>query len=152
MTTKNLRVETRQPQPVACMRANTPDVGSVLPRLLPATLAWVNEHGGQVAGAPVVRYLQVGSGTFEIEAGYPTAAPMTSSGDIVAFELPGGNIAVAEHHGLYNTLGESAAALFEYVRSQGRNVAGPYWESYVTNPTNTSDLTELMTEVCVPVA
>jgi effector-binding domain-containing protein len=124
----------------------------VLPRLLPATLAWVNEHGGETSGAPVVRYLKIGAGTFEIEAGYPTTAPMVSSGDVVAFELPGGDIAVAEHHGLYDTLGETAASLFEYVRSAGRSVAGPHWESYVANPTNTSDFTKLVTEVCVPVA
>jgi hypothetical protein len=86
MAAKNLRIEPRRAQPVACMRASTSDVGSVLPRLLPATLAWIGEHGGKVAGEPVVRYLQVGSGALDIEAGYPTNATMEGSGDIVAFE------------------------------------------------------------------
>ena len=152
MSTENLRIESRQPQPVVCVRTSASDVGSVLPRLLPAALAWVGEHGGEAAGAPIVRYLKVAPGAFEIEAGYPTTAPMKASGDIVAFELPGGDIAVAEHRGPYNTLGETAAALVEYVRSQGRSVAGPYWESYVANPSTVSGPTKLVTEVCIPLA
>lgn len=132
------------------MEATTSDIGAVLPRLLPATFAWVGEHGGHVAGAPFVRYLEIGAGSYRIEAGVPTAEPMKGSGEIIASELPGGELAVADHYGPYNTLVETTAALREYVEGQGRRAAGPLWESYVTDPNAEPDPAKLLTEVCIP--
>lgn len=150
MGTKNLRIEARQPQPVVCAQAAVSDVGVAFPRLLGAVFAWLGKEGGRAIGPPFVRFLEMSAGTYRVEVGIPTESPMASSGEITASELPGGEIAIADHFGPYNTLVETSAALRDYVASEGRSAAGPMWESYITDPSTVSEPADLLTEVCMP--
>jgi AraC family transcriptional regulator len=152
VTTKNMRIERREPQPAVCLEVTTSDIGAELQHVLPATFGWVGQHGGQIVGAPFTRYLEMGPSSFRIQAGVPTAAMMQASGDVAAVELPGGDIATADHYGPYEKVVETATALTEYLQKQGRSVAGPLWESYVTDPTTVSDPEEVLTVVSIPLA
>jgi effector-binding domain-containing protein len=150
MATSNLRIEQRAAQPVLYVETETPDIGMALAELLPATFGWVAEHGGAVAGAPYTRYLEIGEGRFRIQAGVPTAEVMQGEGRYVGGKLPGGDIAVGDHHGPYHTVVETAVALRDFIGQRGREQAGPLWENYITDPGTVSDQSQILTEVCYP--
>jgi AraC family transcriptional regulator len=147
-----MRFEERQPQPAVCIETTTSDIGGVLPELLPAAFGWVGEQGGSVTGAPFVRYLDANPPRFRIQAGVPTASLMTGEGRVSAITLPGGQIAIADHYGPYERLGETHTAIGEFIAREGRQAAGPAWESYISDPGAEPDVSKLHTEVCYPVS
>ena len=152
MATRNMRIERREPQPAVCTEVTTSDIGMELHHLLPAAFAFIEQHGGQPAGAPFTRYLEIGDGKFRIQAGMPTATPMNGSDTMQSIELPGGDIAVGDHYGPYDTVVETAAALQKWIEEQGRTASGPMWESYVTDPGAEPDADKRLTEVCYPLS
>lgn len=152
MATQDLRIETRAPQPAACIEATTNDIGQALAQLLPETFAWVGTHGGEVAGAPFTRYLEIGDGSFRIEAGVPTATLMTGDNRVRAMELPGGELAIGNHYGPYHTVVETAVALREFLEREGRSASGPLWENYISDPGEVSDQSQLLTGVVYPLS
>jgi AraC family transcriptional regulator len=110
------------------------------------------ENGGQVAGMPFVRYLDMPAGSFTIEAGVPTTEKMNPAGEVGTGDLPGGEIAVGDHFGPYDTLGQAHEAMASYIAEQGRAPGGPPWETYVTDPGEEPDQRKWHTEVCYPLA
>lgn len=105
------------------------------------------QQGAEPAGAAFGFYLSIPTETFELEAGFPTAAPITSSGEVVASELPAGEVARAVHMGGYDSLGDSWDALMGWVTEQGRVPEGRMWEVYVTEPSPEMDPATLRTEL-----
>jgi effector-binding domain-containing protein len=152
--TKNLRIEHRPPQHVACVERTATDVGMVIQELLPATFEWVGRNGGQPAGAPFTRYLDMSRmpAEFRLEIGVPVVAPIPPEGQFEMRELPGGDIAVGDHYGPYETVIETAERLREFIEQQGRSIAGPLWESYTTDPGEEPDPEKWHTEVCYPLS
>jgi AraC family transcriptional regulator len=151
MTTSNLRIEQRPAQPAIAIEVETTDVGATLQELLPASFAWVEDHGGVVAGPPFTRYLVIGA-TMRIQAGVPTAEYMQGDDRVQGVELPGGELAVGDHHGPYDTVVETAKGLREYIDAQGRTPSGPLWENYITDPGAEPDPARWHTEVCYPLS
>jgi AraC family transcriptional regulator len=152
MATENLRIERREPQPIAFIRKTTPDIGMALPELLPRAFGWVMQNGGAVAGMPFVRYLEIKPGSFTIEAGVPTSTQMQGSGDVETGELAGGELAIGDHVGPYDQLAETGQAVARYLADQGRKASGSMWESYLTDPGQEPDPAKWRTEVCYPLA
>lgn len=114
--------------------------------------AALGRQGVQPAGAAFGYYLSMPTEQFELEAGFPTATPIASDGEVVASELPGGEVARGVHAGGYDTLGDSWDALVGWVAEQGRAPAGPMWEVYVTEPTPETDPATLRTELYLALA
>jgi AraC family transcriptional regulator len=96
----------------------------------------------------------MGPGLWTIEAAMPVSAPVSAQelgdAEIQAGTLPAGPVAFAVHSGSYQTLLQTHAAIEEWIRGQAYEVAGPPWESYVTDPGKHPDPTEWKTEVFWP--
>lgn len=107
----------------------------------------LGRQGVSPAGAAFGYYLSEPSETFELEAGFPTAAPVTADGDVVASELPAGEVARGTHAGGYDGLGGSWEALVAWALEQGRTPAGRMWEVYVTEPSPEADPATMRTEL-----
>jgi effector-binding domain-containing protein len=88
---------------------------------------------------PFARYHQLPDGRFEVEAGFPVAAPVNSDAVIQRSSLPGGRVAVAVHVGPYDKLGDSYAAVTEWLRLRGGTPAGDPWEIYHDPPAGDPD-------------
>ena len=65
--------------------------------------------------------------------------------------LPGGRVAVLRHVGPYDGLPQAFERLGEWVAASGEQVAGPGWESYVTDPREERDSSRWVTDVYLPV-
>jgi effector-binding domain-containing protein len=67
-------------------------------------------RGVQPAGMPFAAYPSAApgeDGTWEVAAGFPVHAPVEAAGDVVPYELPGGDVAVATHVGPYDAIGRT---------------------------------------------
>lgn len=107
----------------------------------------LGRQGVQPAGAAFGYYLTMPAEQFELEAGFPTGAPIAADGEVVGSELPGGTVARATHVGGYDSLGDSWGALMQWVGEQGRTPDGRMWEVYVTEPSPETDPATLRTEL-----
>jgi AraC family transcriptional regulator len=122
-------------------------IGECLGKVYPYALS----SGQAIAGRPFTRYLSTGPGLFTLEIGMPIAAAAPGQGDIEAGSLPGGLAVVGTHAGPYDQLDETYAAMERWSEANGLKVAGPPWESYITDPAEHPDPAAWRTEVYWPV-
>ena len=103
------------------------------------------ELGVEPAGPPFIRYLRTGA-ELELELGIPVG-PDAGQSEV----LPGGRAAVLRHVGPFSGLRAACERLFRWVDEQGEAAAGPFWESYETNPREEPDASRWVTEIFIPV-
>ncbi len=109
-----------------------------------------HQHGLQIVGAPVARYLSVGPDLWTVEAAMPLASAPPANGEMEAGTLPPGSVAVGLHAGLYDQLPETYAAIEKWIAANGEQIGGAPWESYITDPGSSPDPADWKTEVYWP--
>lgn len=107
--------------------------------------------GLEMAGFPLARYLKVGPGLMEVEAGVPLAKPAEGENEIQYCALPSGSVVFAEHGGPYDQLGDTHAAIERWIQEKGLQRAGPHWEWYVTDPAEHPDPANWRTNIYYPI-
>jgi effector-binding domain-containing protein len=135
-------------QPAAVHHAVAPatDLASVIDRTFPELFGRLAELGVMPSGPPFVRYLKTGE-ELEVELGVPV--PTELSG-IEQSTLPGGRVAVWRHVGPYSELRAACEELGKSVEDLGERADGPFWESYVTDPSTEPDASKRVTEIYQP--
>lgn len=139
-------------QPTLSIRATTTpaEIANVLSRLFGRVLAYAQQRGAEIVGHPFTRYYAFDDKTVQVEAGLPVAAPLEGKDEIVAGALPAGPAAMTVHVGPYSRLAAAHVAIGAWLEEHGRQVAGPPWEIYVTDPRHTADPEEWRTQVVYP--
>ncbi len=147
-----IEVRRLSPQPTLMVRgrAALADVPATIGEHLEAVSRRIEELGEEPAGPPYARYHEVGEEEVELEAGFPVSRALEGAGPVEPSELPGGEAAATEHWGSYDDLPAAAAALGAWVARHGRKAAGARWEVYWTDPREVDDLSEVGTEVLMP--
>ena len=84
-------------------------------------------------------------------AGFPVAAAITASGDVVASRLPAGQVVEAVHVGPYDTLEQTYREVEAWIAEQGLRGTDVMWESYLSDPGAEPDPATWRTLVCGPV-
>ena len=136
------------PQPAVVEVAVTDDAGlpGVVDSGFPRLFGRLAELGVEPAGPPYIRYLRTGE-ELELELGIPVGPDAGQSSG-----LPGGRAAVLRYVGpfaaLRATLARRSGAGW---RGQGEEPAGPFWESYVTNPRDEPDSSKWITDITQPI-
>ncbi len=131
------------PQPAVVEVAVTDAAGlpAAIDSGFPRLFGRLAELGVEPSGPPYVRYLRTGA-ELELERGSPggrEAGPASGR--------PGGGAAVLVHVGPFSGLRDACARLQEWA---GERAAGPFWESYVTNPREEPDSPRWVTEIFLP--
>jgi effector-binding domain-containing protein len=135
-------------QPAAVEVSVTDAAGStaVIDRGFPRLFGRLAELGVAPAGPPYIRYLRMGE-QLELELGIPVPAGSAAADGA----LPAGRVAVLRHIGHFSGLREAGEGLERWVAEQGEEVAGPFWEAYVTDPSSEPDSSKWITDIHVPV-
>ncbi|MCK0112142.1 GyrI-like domain-containing protein [Ornithinimicrobium sp. F0845] len=149
MTLQDPTIITHTAQPTAVVRrtGGMEELRDFYDSAYGAVAQALGRQGVAPAGAAFGYYLSMPTERFDLEAGFPTAAPISGDGDVVASELPAGVVACGVHAGGFEGLGDSWGALMAWVAEQGRTPEGRMWEVYVTEPTPDSDPETMRTEL-----
>jgi effector-binding domain-containing protein len=142
------------PQSTAVIRATltVPEIGpwfgSTVGRLAGRLIA----REVPIVGPPFARYHVVdeGAGRFEVEAGFPVAAPIDGDGEVVASSLPEGSLATTLHVGPYEDLPAAYDAVASWIAARGGEPAGDMWEVYESDPEAQPDPATWRTRVYWP--
>jgi DNA-binding transcriptional MerR regulator len=142
-------------QRLASTRLTIPpsDVSIAIPRGIAETMAYLQRHGGQPIGPPVVLYQEgmPDDDAMTIEVGWPVAAALPAEGAFGPGSIGGTTVARTTHIGPYTGLQGAFAALVEWVQAHGHELHGPPWESYVTNPAEEPDPAKYRTDIAWPI-
>ena len=158
------RIVEDEPQPTVAVRFRRPmasvDVGALMDAAMGSLGARLGEAGAAPAGPPYARYHAWGGDLADVEIGFPVAQELAglaslndvAEGEVGASELPGGRVAVVVHRGPYTALGDAYGRLHDWIHAQGEDDGPGPWETYIDNPEEIEDLSELRTEIRWPVA
>jgi effector-binding domain-containing protein len=163
-TTLDARIVDLTPQPAAAVRIQQPmaemDLAALFDVHLPNIADRLADLGAEPAGPPFGRYHEFGPEQVDVEIGIPVASPVGNvrplaecePGEIGSSELPGGQAAVTVHLGPYDSLSQTYERLEGWIRGQAREPGPGPWESYIDDPAEVDDPSQLRTEVVWPVA
>jgi effector-binding domain-containing protein len=115
---------------VAPLEANAGELAEQIQSSFTAVYAAVSAGKIQQPGQNVIIYCQLGSGEVEVDCGVQTPGYFEPLGEVVYRQMPGGRAATTTHHGPYDRVGETHAALVLWVRSHGLRPTGIFWEVY----------------------
>jgi DNA-binding transcriptional MerR regulator len=109
------------------------------------------ERGGPDGALYSSAYFEAHEG--EIVAFVPVSRsePATATGRVTPFELPPGLFAITVHHGSFDEMDQSYAALGTHVAEQKIAGDGFIRENYLVTDDEVDDVAQLRTEVCWPV-
>ena len=146
------------PHPTAAvrLRAPTSKLSELFDLHLPNIADRLGDMGVDPAGPPYARYHSYGPEEVDVEIGIPVDRPLPNvralaeaeEGEMAAGELPGGPAAIIVHLGSYDGLAQTYDLLHDWIHEQGRDEGPAPWESYVDDPTEVEDVSQLRTEVC----
>lgn len=150
------------PQPTVCVRVSEPTsrLGELFRELLPLVAERIADLGGEPAGPPYGRYHAYTDQHVDVEIGVPVVAPVGNlptaeeapRGEMAAGELPGGRAAIIQHRGSYASLNQAYSRLEAWLHDRGEQPGAGPWESYVDDPAEVRDRSQLLTEVVWPLA
>jgi effector-binding domain-containing protein len=88
----------------------------------------------------------------EVVAFVPVAErPSVQTGRVDPVEIPGALLAITVHHGSFDDMDQTYAALGTHVAERKLGADGPIREHYLVTDDDTDDPAEMQTEVCWPV-
>jgi effector-binding domain-containing protein len=123
------------PRPIAVVAQTTTwaEFPSLWARLLDEVYCFVRSRPGLATGSGAELWENVmlyKDRRPDVQVGVLVTAPFEPEGRVIASELPGGEVATANHRGDYARLGVTHDAVREHVAAEGRQLAGPCWEIY----------------------
>lgn len=147
------RIKTLSPQPFVAIRTQTTSAqfGVTLQNVLEDIWRYLNTLESVTVGPAIARYHAVSNQAIDVEAGFPCAEQVPTREPIALSELPGGKAATLLHWGPYATLPDSYDELEAWMREQKLAAAGPPWEIYWVDPSQTDIEADQRTEIVWPI-
>jgi effector-binding domain-containing protein len=114
------------PVAVVRRRVDRSDLSRVVPEC--CGLVWNTLRAQQIKGGRNITIYW--DAEIRLEAGVESNEPFAEAGDLVRSATPGGPVVHAIHFGPYGQLGKTHAAIQQWCKSHGHQLAGPSWEIY----------------------
>ncbi len=138
-------------QPILSIRVKTPL--KMLPQLIGQNYMKIMEYLGKIgaepAGAPFTAYYNLDMENLDVEMGFPVAAPLPGSGEILAGEIKSGKVVSALYKGPYAGMESAYNEIFRVIAESQVEMAGVYYEYYFNSPDEVPE-SELLTKIVIP--
>ncbi|MDB4908021.1 MAG: transcription activator effector binding protein [Gemmatimonadetes bacterium] len=130
--THEVRAVMATPRAVAGVRAVVPRgrVAQEFGRHLDQVYAAARAGAVQLDGQNIFIYRRATAEEIEVDFCVGVSAPFEAAGAVLPLETPSGAAAMTTHHGEYGGLSRANAAIHEWCKAHGREIAGPSWEVY----------------------
>ncbi len=142
-------------QDVAAVRRHTSlaEVGMTIKEGFGSVMDAIETAGERQAGPPfIVFHDEIDDLTDgDIEICVPVARPFMGRGEVYGSEIPSATVASTIHRGPYDEIGPAYEVLSRWIMQHGRQMAGPPREVYLTDPDQTPDPEDHLTEVAWPI-
>ncbi len=112
----------------------------------------VKQQGLPPAGPMFTFHFSRPTDAFDLEVGVPVAVSVATIGRVYASQLPATSVARTIYQGDYDGLAGAWGEFERWLQSTGNNVAGTFWESYLTGPESGSDPARWRTQLNCPLA
>lgn len=128
-------------------------IGEDIGNSFAALFAHIGRCGAHPAGPPLALYFdeEFNPGQIDMAVCIPVTGQVAGGEGIEPTMLAGGLFASTMHRGPYDTIRESYDRLVSWMENSDYSPAGPDREVYLTDPCQTSDPSELLTEILWPV-
>jgi effector-binding domain-containing protein len=128
-------IEVLEVQEVAVIRASVAvdRIPAFLSGAFTEVLGVLSAQGVAIAGPPFSRF-SMGDHGFDVEAGFPTRAPVVPTGRVEAGELPGGPALVVLHRGAYDDVARDFRIGQKWIAANRWTATGAPWEVYLDGP------------------
>ena len=87
----------------------------------------------------------------DIEIAFPVAMPFPGTGEVLGEEVPAMTVVSTTHRGPYDEVGPAYQTLTGWIQEHGHEIAGPPREVYLTDPAETPDPADHVTEIQFPI-
>jgi effector-binding domain-containing protein len=87
----------------------------------------------------------------EFDACAPVNKPAQNDGEVKASVIKAGKAVVAHYFGFYQFTVYGHDAAKKYINSRHKEISGPFWEAYVTDPGIVKDTAKWQTDIYFPV-
>ena len=112
--------------------------------------AFLADHGHHPVGAPFARYHRIGTGHFEVEAGYPVTGHVEGGSGLANSTLPGGWVATTAYSGRLEDIEVAYRAIASWIDANNCERSGDPWEVYLSDPKMRTDPVNWRTEINQP--
>ena len=127
------------------------EIGATLGPALAAVNAAIQKLGAKPAGPPFCRYTSWRETDCDLETGMPlVVAVQLSDADVQSGQFGGGQALHTTHVGHYDKLRDAYEAGAQWLATTKREVTGPPWEVYVTDPGEVANPDDWKTEIFWP--
>jgi effector-binding domain-containing protein len=142
-----------EPQAIVSIRDRRPlaRLPGFIKTAIPEILGRLRILGATPAGPPFVIYHEFGSQGIDAEVSVPVVRQVMATGRIRSRVLPAMTLARTVHVGPYEQLGDAYAALTDWIKGHGFEVAGPVEERYLNGPGDHVPSSEYQTEIEMPI-
>lgn len=110
----------------------------------------VSAAGRRPAGPPFARYHRNGNGRFDVTAGIPVDEKFVGDGDVVSEWMPGGRVAVVQHHGSYESMVPAYRTLAHWLIDHHAVAQSDPYEVYRSGPGDSPDPADQLTDIVQP--
>ncbi|MBD80445.1 MAG: hypothetical protein CL840_16130 [Crocinitomicaceae bacterium] len=126
-------------------------ISESLGKMYGAIMGHCGENQVESAGAPFAIYHSWDGKATRVEAGIPLAEAIKGTDAIESKTLYAGNALKLVYMGPYDQGEVAHNAVADYAEANGKEIVGPPWEVYVTDPGNEPDPNKYITEIYYPI-
>jgi len=115
-------------------------------------MGYIAEQGKEMAGAPYLAYMNGNEdfSLFDVELGIPVSEAVPAQGEFYMSQSYEGKAIATTYKGPYKDIEPAYVALMEYAAKNSLELAGTYYDYYISNPADTPE-SELLTQVVFPI-
>ena len=116
-------------------------------------MGYIAAQGKQISGAPYCCYTNPNEdySQFDMEFGIPVSEAVDAKDEIFMSQTYRGKAITAIHKGAYKDLETMYVALMDYAKENSLELAGVYYDYYISNPADVTE-SELLTKLVFALA